>query len=84
MCEVCDGVQSDTCTNGSCGCGNSSSPCQPGTRCVSGSCQCDAFSNCAGCCAMDGTCQPGTESNACGMNGNACQSCTCFNQLCQF
>lgn len=33
-------------------------------------------SNCAGCCDATGTCQTGTDSNACGVNGTACGVCS--------
>lgn len=43
-------------------------------------------SNCAGCCDINGDCQPGTELFACGSLGNACSSCsmvdTCEKGLC--
>ncbi|MEW5740913.1 MAG: hypothetical protein AB1938_18480, partial [Myxococcota bacterium] len=43
-------------------------------------------SNCAGCCDVNGECQPGTELFACGALGNLCSSCartdTCDRGLC--
>lgn len=40
-----------------------------------------------GCCAFNGSCQPGTSSSACGTGGKACQTCSgatpaCVNQTC--
>jgi hypothetical protein len=33
---------------------------------------------CLGCCAADGSCQPGTETPVCGVGGNACVDCSRF------
>lgn len=46
------------------------------------SAKCNASTCPAGCCTAEGRCEPGAQTSACGISGNACQECG-FNQQCQ-
>lgn len=71
----CDPLRADRYTDAGCGCGTKGQ-CANGTRCQSGSCVCDEFSGCTGCCTSGG-CSPKTSqpANACGAGGFKCDSC---------
>jgi hypothetical protein len=61
-------------------CGAQGRSCDPVQRdCSVG--KCDA-SNCSGCCVGD-KCLDGTDGQACGSNGQACESCTIMGQSCR-
>jgi hypothetical protein len=84
-CVACDPATADTCSpSGTCQCG-SGPPCGSGLRCASGTCVCDPISCPAGCCGVDGVCQPGTSAASCGTAGTACQQCQgpCQDHHCQ-
>ena len=59
---------------------------QSNTHCVAGQCVCDMVSCNGGCCSNN-TCQPGTQTQACGSGGRQCQQCMglalCVGQVCQ-
>jgi hypothetical protein len=63
-------------TDGACACDGTSCS-NPSPVCVEGSCAtCSASAPCPeGCCAGDGTCQPGTADGVCGPIGGACAPC---------
>ena len=61
-------------------CGAQGRTCDPATRsCGEG--KCDA-SNCSGCCVGD-QCLKGADSEACGSNGQLCESCSVMGQFCR-
>jgi hypothetical protein len=44
--------------------------------CGTGAEKCNASTCPAGCCTLDGRCDPGTQNNACGLSGALCQTCS--------
>jgi hypothetical protein len=72
---ACSGQCVDLQTNNQ-HCGDCATACATGQRCQHGQCVCDGQSCPNGCCADRQTCQRGTNEQACGVNGAACQTCT--------
>lgn len=67
-----------SCPNGCCEPqANGPAVCRGGQRGCGASAVC-----CPGCCDGTGTCQPGTDGSACGVNGSACIQCDPLNNLC--
>ena len=77
----CPGATSDSCVNGTCGCGTSSSskpaPCANRLNCVSGKCTCLKGGLCQGCC-QNNTCYKTAAQSAsmCGNGGATCAACS--------
>lgn len=64
--------------------------CEVGQRCVNGACEftaCNATNCRFGCCMPDKRCELSPSELACGVNGDACRTCTgtqqCIAGLCQ-
>jgi hypothetical protein len=76
QCRACSGMTADGCnTSFECVCG-AGPECEPGLRCVDGTCVCDALSSCDGCCAGGGSsCEDGTSTALCGSGGQECRRC---------
>ena len=92
-CENCAGCcdAAGTCRAGDAvnACGRSGGVCLDcgalGFGCIDGACEGPpppCASTCAGCCEAGGLCRFGTQSDACGANGAACQDCAALGQGC--
>ncbi|MFN8589876.1 MAG: pentapeptide repeat-containing protein [Thermomicrobiales bacterium] len=70
------------------GCGGNCGTCEGALQCKDGQCvsTCTPETCPHGCCAADGSCQPGTTSPVCGTGGVACRACSagqgCIEQQC--